>query len=220
VLEQLTGYLAVAFGFLLLFYILNAFYIAVIVIAIVAFVSKSILQDFIQTYFLFSEDQYALGDWIQIGNVNGKVEKISLRSSQVRTRCGDLFTIPHGSFNEVTNFSHGYSGINLWIDVAYKTDLNQAMAVMEEVAQQMQKDSVWGQYIVALEMKGVEKFGDNSITICLVIKTEAGQQWDVGREYRRRLKPAFDQAGISIPFPQRSIWFENPLMTDEKMTSK
>jgi small conductance mechanosensitive channel len=69
-------------------------------------------------------------------------------------------------------------------------------------------------------MKGVEKFGDNSITIGLVLKTEAGQQWDVGREYRRRLKPAFDQAGISIPFPQRSIWFENSLVTDEKVTSK
>ena len=157
---------------------------------------------------------------IQLGSITGKVEKISLRSSQVRSVCGDLFTIPHSSFNEVTNFTHEYSGINLRIDVAYKSDLNQAMTVMEEVAQQMQRDFLWGQKIISSEMKGIEKFGDNSITIGLVLKTEICKQWDVGREYRRRLKPAFDNAGIDIPFPQRSIWFENPLMIDEKMTSQ
>ena len=84
----------------------------------------------------------------------------------------------------------------------------------------MEKDSVWGQYMIASEIKGVENFGDNSITIGLVLKTDAGEQWSIGREYRRRLKLALDQAGISIPFPQRSIWFENPLMTDGKMRSK
>ena len=220
VLKELTGYLALAIGFLLFFYIIKAFNIALIAIALIAFVSKNTLQDFLQTYFILAEDQYALGDYIQIGEVNGKVEKISLRSSQVRSRCGDLFTIPHASFDEIKNFSHGYSGINLWIDVAYQTDLDQAIKLIEQVAKEMEKDSVWGQYMIASEIKGVENFGDNSITIGLVLKTDAGEQWSIGREYRRRLKRALDQAGISIPFPQRSIWFENPLMTDGKMRSK
>ena len=220
VLEELTAYLAIALGFLLFFYVIKALQIALIAIAVIAFVSQNTLQDFLQTFFLLSEDQYALGDWIQIGDMTGKVEKISMRASQVRSRCGDLFTIPHASFNEVTNFSHGYSGINLFIDVAYKTNLDRAIAVIDQVAKGMQQDSVWGKYIIASQMKGVENFGDNSITIRLILKTDAGQQWDVGREYRRRLKPAFDKAGIEIPFPQRSIWFENPLMVDEKMMSK
>jgi small conductance mechanosensitive channel len=213
VLEELTRSFAIVFGFLLFFYVINALYIALIAIAAVAFLSQNTLQNFLQTYFILYEDQYALGDWIQIGDVKGKVEKISLRATQVRTRWGDLLTISHGSFSEVTNFTHGYSGINLLIDVAYSTDLDQAIAVIEQVAKEMQQDSVWGQYITVSNMKGVETFGDNSITIGLVIMTEAGKQWDVGREYRRRLKPVFDRAGISIPFPQRSIWFENGLTT-------
>ncbi|MGB5711545.1 MAG: mechanosensitive ion channel domain-containing protein [Waterburya sp.] len=213
VLEELTNYLAVLLGLLLFFYIINAIHIILIGIAAIAFLSQDVLKDFLQTYFILLEDQYALGDWVQIGDVNGQVEKISLRSSQVRARCGDLFTIAHGSFTEVTNFSHRSSGIDLYIDVAYSTDLDQAIAVVEQVAKQMQQDSLWGQYIIDVTTKGVESFGDNSITIRLILKTEAGQQWDVGREYRRRLKPAFDQAGINIPFPQRSIWFENALIT-------
>lgn len=106
VLEELTNYLAVLLGLLLFFYIINAIHIILIGIAAIAFLSQDVLKDFLQTYFILLEDQYALGDWVQIGDVNGQVEKISLRSSQVRARCGDLFTIAHGSFTEVTNFSH------------------------------------------------------------------------------------------------------------------
>ena len=217
VLEEFNSYLAVLLGLLLFFYIIKALDIILIALGAIAFLSQNVLKDFFQTYFILLEDQYALGDWIQIGDVNGQVEKISLRASQVRSRCGDLFTIAHGSFTEVINFSHGYSGIHLWIDVAYSTNLDRAMAVIEQVAKEMQQDSLWGQHITAVKMKGVETFGDNSITIHLILNTKPGQQWDVGREYRRRLKSAFDQAGIEIPFPQHSIWFKNALITPEKM---
>ena len=103
---------------------------------------------------------------------------------------------------------------DLYINVAYGSDLDLALAVIEQVAKQMQQqDSLWGKYITAIKLKGVENFGDNSITIRLILHTEAAQQWDVGREYRLRLKSAFDQAGIEIPFPQHSIWFKNALIT-------
>ena len=217
VLEELTGYLAVVLGLFVFFLIINALHILLIAIGAIAFLSQNVLKDFFQTYFILLEDQYTLGDWIQIGDVNGQVEKISLRASQVRSRCGDLFTIAHGSFTEVINFSHRYSGIDLYIDVAYSTDLDKAIAVIEQVAKEMQQNSLWGKYITAVKMKGVETFGDNSITIRLILHTEAAQQWDVGREYRRRLKSAFDQAGIDIPFPQRSIWFKNALITPKTM---
>ena len=219
VLEELTGYLAVLLGLLLFFYTIKALHIILIVIGAIAFLSQNVLKDFIQTYFILLEDQYAIGDWVQIGNINGKVEKISLRASQIRSRCGDLYTIAHGSFTEVTNFSHFYSGIDLYINVAYNSDLDLALVVIEQVAQHMQKDDLWGKYITAVKMKGVENFSDHSITIRLILHTEAAQQWDVAREYRRRLKLAFDQAGIEIPLPQRSIWFKNtiiPTKAEEK----
>ncbi len=213
VLEELTGYLATLLGLILFFYTIKALQIILIAIGAIAFLSQGLLRDFLQTYFILVEDHYALGDWIQIGAINGQVEKMTLRTSQVRARCGDLFTISHGSFTEVTNFSHRYSGIDLFIDVAYGTDLDRAITVIEQVAKQMQQqDSLWGKYITAVKMKGVENFGDNSITIRLILHTEAAKQWDVGREYRLRLKSAFDQAGIEIPFPQHSIWFKNALI--------
>ena len=103
--------------------------------------------------------------------------------------------------------------------MAYNTDLEQAIAVTEKVSQTMQEDSHWGDYIFHSDMKGVEKFGDNSITLGLVLETKIGEQWDVAREFRRRLKPALDHAGITIPFPQRSIWFENALITTNQASS-
>ncbi|WP_158500449.1 mechanosensitive ion channel family protein [Xenococcus sp. PCC 7305] len=217
VMGELTGYVAVLLGLLVFFYVIKALNIILIAIGAIAFLSQDVLKDFLQTYFILLEDQYALGDWIQIGEVKGQVETVSLRASQLRAKCGDLFTISHGSFTKVTNFSHGYSGIDLYIDVAYKTDLDQAIKLIEQVARQMQQDFLWEKYITNIIMKGVENFGDNSITIHLILNTEAGQQWDVAREYRRRLKPAFDQAGIDIPFPQRSIWFKNALTSTQEI---
>ena len=219
VLQEFNTYLIIVIGFLLFFYVINALYFALIILAAIAFLSQNVLQDFVKTYFLLAEDQYALGDWVQIGEISGKVEKVSLRNSQIRSRCGDLFTIAHISFNQVLNYTHSRSGINLWIDVAYNTELEEAIAVIEKVSQTMQEDSHWGDYIFHSDMKGVEKFGDNSITLGLVLETKIGEQWDVAREFRRRLKPALDHAGITIPFPQRSIWFENALITTNQASS-
>ena len=212
VLEELSGYISVLLGLLVFFYIINAMQVILIAFGVIAFLSQDILRNFLRTYFILLEDQYALGDWIQIGNINGQVEKVSLRATQVRARWGDLLSISHGGFDEVINFSHRYSGINLRINVAYNTDLDRAIAVIERVAKEMQQDSLVGKDITAIKMKGVETFGDNSITINLILNTKPGKYWDVGLEYRRRLKPALDKAGIKIPFPQRSIWFENALI--------
>ena len=209
VLQELNGYVAVVLGLLSFFYLIEALNIGLIILAAITFLSQDVLKDLAKTYFILIEDQYALGDWIQIGTLDGEVEKISLRNTQLRSACGDLHTLSHGNLAEVTNYTHQYSGYNLWIDVAYSTHLDQAMVVMKQVAQDLQADLSWGAYLTAAEMRGVEKFGDNSITLRLVLKTPPGQQWYVAREYRRRLKSAFDQAGITIPFPQRSIWFEN-----------
>ena len=214
VMQEVTTYSVIVFGFSLLFYILGDLYIALALLAGIAFLSQDFLKDFLKTTFILAEDQYALGDWIQVGSHNGVVEKISLRNTQIRSASGDLYALANGTINEVTNFTHGQSGLNLLIDVSYNTDLNQAIIVMNHVAREIEQDPRWCNQIIEVRMKGVENFGDNSITIRLVLMTAVGQQWDVGREYRRRLKPAFDAAGITIPFPQRSIWFENALPTE------
>ena len=216
VLKQFNIYLILILGFLLFSYFINVLYFALIILAGMAFLVQNVLQDFVKTYFILSEDQYGLGDIVQIGEVSGTVERISLRNSQLRTVCGDLFIVSHSSFDQITNFTHGQSGIKMFIDVAYNTDLDLAITVINHVAEEMQQDEVWGKYKIQSDMKGVDNFGDNSITIFLVLKTKLSEQWTVAREYRKRLKSEFDQQGISIPFPQRSIWFENSLPLDRR----
>jgi small-conductance mechanosensitive channel len=218
VLQQLTTYFAAILGFILVLYTLGELYIAVAILAGIVFLSQDLLKDFMKTYFILVEDQYALGDWIQVGSFSGEVVRLSLRNTQIRSASGDLHTLGNGMINEITNFTHRQSGLNLLIDVSYNTDLDQAMAVMTQVARGIREDPLWSDQIIEIKMKGVESYGDNSIIIRLVLMTSVGQQWDVGREYRRRLKPAFDAAGIIIPFPQRSIWFENALPTGSAQT--
>ena len=140
----------------------------------------------------------------------GFVEYLNLRITQLRTFDGELVTIANGSINTAINLTHQWSRLNLGVDVAYSTDLDKAMMVIEEVAVKMRRDSVWGKFILEPpNILGVDAFGDNGITIRLLIKTQPMKHWEVGREYRRRLKQAFDLANITIPFPQRSIWLEN-----------
>lgn len=178
----------------------------------ISFGSQSLVKDMINGLFVLLEDQYGVGDVITVNNESGLVEKMNLRVTQLRNLNGELITIPNGNIAMVKNHSSNWSRVNLGIDVAYHTDLDQAIAVIEKVASQMSLESEWQELILEPpEVLGVDAFGNNSITIRLLIQTQPLKQWQVGREFRRRLKYAFDQEGISIPFPQRSIWFENPL---------
>jgi small conductance mechanosensitive channel len=217
VLQDLTRIIAVLLAVLLFFYVLKALHIGLIILAALAFLNQDMLKTYRQTYFILLEDQYLLGDIVSVEDINGNaiagtVERMRLRATKLRNLDGELLTISHGNIVEVTNRSHGWSQANLEIHVAYSTDLEQAMALIEQVAQGMQQDPDWQANILeAPTILGVDAFGDNSIAIRLLIKTTPGQQWLVGREYRRRIKPALDQAGIDIPFPQRSIWFKNAL---------
>jgi small-conductance mechanosensitive channel len=218
-LKDLTRILAVLLGILLFFYLLQALYIGLLALAALVFLAKNVLNNYIQTFYILIEDQYLLGDLVSLQSTSGKaivgtVDKITLRATQLRNLDGELITVPHGNIVEVANRSYQWSKVNLGLDVAYSADLDQATAVIQQVAQEMQQDPSWRDNILEdPTILGVDAFGHNSITIRLVIKTLPGQQMNVGREFRRRLKPAFDQAGISIPFPQRSIWFENALPT-------
>ncbi|MCM1981738.1 mechanosensitive ion channel family protein [Lyngbya confervoides] len=181
-------------------------------LGVIGFAAQNLIKDWIKGCLILWEDQYAIGDVVAINNVVGVVEYMNVRMTQLRSTDGELVTIDHNSFTQVKNLTSQWSRVNLGIDVAYHTDLEQAIKLMEDVALEMCADPQWSEFILEdPSVLGVDQFGDNSVTIRLWIKTQPLKQWDVAREYRRRLKPVLDQAGISIPFPQRSIWFENPL---------
>jgi small conductance mechanosensitive channel len=171
------------------------------------FGAQSIVRDFLSGFFMLVEDQFAVGDIIDVGEASGVVENISLRTTQVRDINGTLWYIPNGEIHRVANKSQQWARAVLDIEVAYDTDIEKASRVIKEVA-----DEVWNEHaanatiIEEPEIWGVEMFGESSIAIRLVCKVEPGEQWMTSRVVRRRIKEAFDREGIEIPFPQRVIW--------------
>ncbi|MFH7030240.1 MAG: mechanosensitive ion channel family protein [Heteroscytonema crispum UTEX LB 1556] len=172
----------------------------------VSLASQNLIKDAINGFLIILEDQYALGDVIAVGNSQGFVENLNLRITQLRDAEGRLITIPNSEIKTVANLSSRWSRADLNIPVGYQADVDQALKLIENVALEMDRDSQWQEQIVETpRVLGVDKFGDRGLIIRVWIKTQPLKQWDVAREFRRRLKIAFDQAGVSIPIPQQAI---------------
>jgi small-conductance mechanosensitive channel len=169
--------------------------------------SQSLIKDAINGFLIILEDQYALGDVIAVGEVGGLVENLNLRMTQVRDSEGRLITIPNSEIKIVANLSSRWSRADLNIPVSYQTNIDKALELIEDIAFKMDRDPLWQEQIVETpKVLGVDNFGDRGLIIRVWIKTQPLKQWDVAREFRRRLKIAFDQAGVSIPLPQQAIW--------------
>ncbi len=169
--------------------------------------SQSLIKDAINGFLIILEDQYALGDVIAVGEVGGLVENLNLRMTQVRDSEGRLITIPNSEIKIVANLSSRWSRADLNIPVSYQTNIDKALELIEDVALKMDLDPLWQEQIVETpKVLGVDNFADRGLIIRVWIKTQPLKQWDVAREFRRRLKIAFDKAGVSIPLPQQAIW--------------
>ena len=174
----------------------------------VGFGAKDLARDLIAGAFLLLENQIRIGDVAKINGTPGVVEDINIRTVILRDGTGTIHVFPNGTIGSLSNMTKDWSAFMLEMGVAYKEDLDHVMEVMGQVSEQMLAEDPWkGKAINPLEMMGVDNFGDSSIVIKCRIKTKPGEQWPVGREYRRRLKKAFDAAGIEIPFPHMSLYF-------------
>ncbi len=187
----------------------------------IGFGAQTLVQDFLSGIFMLIEDQYGVGDLIHVGEASGVVEEITLRTTQIRDVNGTVWYIPNGEIRRIGNMSQQWARAVLDIEVAYDTDIPFAVSVIKEVA-----DSVWHDQIESAtvleepEIWGVEEFGASAIAIRLVLKVEPGEQFATAREVRKRLKAAFDEHGIEIPFPQRVVWMRNVPATDERDTTQ
>ncbi|MBE9118504.1 mechanosensitive ion channel family protein [Lusitaniella coriacea LEGE 07157] len=172
--------------------------------------SQNLIKDTINGCLILLEDQYAVGDVIAIGEVSGLVENMNLRITQLRNIEGELITIPNHAIEVVRNMSNGWSQVKFDFDINYDADLDKATMIMQEVAQEMYQDSEWEERIVEPpQLLGIDRLDHTGIRISILIKTQPLKQWDVAREYRRRLKFAFDIAEISIGTPQQSLIVKN-----------
>lgn len=177
----------------------------------IGFGAQSIVKDFLSGLFMLIEDQYGVGDYIDVGVASGTVEAVSLRSTTLRDTYGTVWHIPNGEIARVGNMSQLWSRAVIDIEVSYDTDLRMAMGVVQRAADEMWEDPEWGgdELMDPPEMRGVQSLGASGVALRLVVKTEPSQQWAVERELRLRLKEALDEAGIEIPFPQQTTWVRN-----------
>lgn len=179
------------------------------------FGAQELVRDFLSGFFILLEDQVRAGDVAIVNGTGGVVEKIELRTITLRDFSGVVHIFQNGKINTMANMTKEWSAMVFDIGVAYKEDVDEVMNVMREVGNELQKDEILGSSIIEpIEIFGLDQFGDSALVIKARIKTKPIQQWSVGREYRRRLKIAFDKKNIEIPFPHTTVyWGEeiNPL---------
>jgi small conductance mechanosensitive channel len=173
----------------------------------IGFGAQSLVRDFLTGIFMLIEDQFGVGDIIDVGEASGVVEAVSLRTTDIRDVHGTLWHVPNGEIKRVANKSQQWARAVLDLDVAYDTDIGEAFEVIQAAADEVWKAELENATILQRpEIWGVERFGPDAVTIRLVVKVEPAEQWAAARELRARIKRAFDRAGIVIPFPQRTVW--------------
>jgi small-conductance mechanosensitive channel len=172
------------------------------------FGAQSVVQDFLSGMFMLIEDHYGVGDVIDVGDAVGTVEKVSLRTTSIRDKQGTVWHIANGEIRRVGNFSQLWSRALIDVDVAYEADIRLAQGVIQRVATELFEDPEWSDHvgIEPPEVLGVQNLGADSVQIRLVVKTKPSSQWTVERELRLRIKEALDEAGIEMPFGQRTVW--------------
>jgi len=171
------------------------------------FGAQYIVRDLLSGIFILMEDQYGVGDVVDLGEATGVVEEVSLRVTRLRDVRGTVWYVPNGQIARVGNQSQFWARVILDIGVAYDTDVEAASRLIKRVA-----DEVWhaghddAHVLEEPSIWGIEELGADSVVIRLAVKTRPGEQWAVARHIRAGVKTAFDEAGIVIPFPQRTIW--------------
>ena len=173
----------------------------------VAFLSRSLLEDALSGIVILSTDRYALGDVVNLGaGMEGAVEEINLFITSLRNLDGQLISIPNRKIESVINNTKNWSRVNFTIRIAWNEDINQAIEVMTQVAATMQSDPLWeDKFLEPAEILGVDEISNEGVLVRLIIKTQPSQQWNVGREFRLRVKQALDEAGIAVALPHHKI---------------
>jgi small conductance mechanosensitive channel len=173
----------------------------------VGFGAQSMVKDFFNGFMLLLENQVRVGDVVAVAGKSGLVEEVTLRHVRLRDYDGHVHFVPSGSIDTVTNMTLEYSYALMDLGVAYREDLDEVFSVIRATAAELRQDPVHGPNILEpLELAGVENWADSAVTIRCRFKCVPLAQWNVRREFLRRLKAAFDAHGIEIPYPHLTIY--------------
>ncbi len=174
----------------------------------VGFGAQELVRDYISGFFMLLENQVRVGDVAILNGTGGLVERIELRTTSLRDFSGIVHVFQNGKINSLSNMTKEWSAMVFDIGVAYKEDVGKVMEIMKQVGEELSEDPDFKDLILPpVEVFGLDEFADSALVIKARIKTKPIQQWTVGREYRKRLKAAFDQNNIEIPFPHRTVYW-------------
>lgn len=172
----------------------------------VSFGAQSLVKDVISGFFILVENQFAIGDVIEVAGKSGLVEKMTLRVVVLRDAEGVMHVVPNSEIKVVSNKTRGWARAVVDVGVPYEENVDRALEVLRDEAAQFSTDKVWGPQLDGpVEVLGVESLGDSAVVLRTVIRTQPGSQWSVAREFRRRIKNRFDHESLEIPFPQRRV---------------
>jgi len=167
----------------------------------IGFGAQSLVKDMVSGFFILMEEQFALGDVVEINGLSGVIEKISLRTIKFRGLNGTMHTVPNGSISQVSNMTYQWSRALVKVGVSYDDDTQKVLSVLQTVCQEFYADPDWKKLLIEEPIpQGIISFGDSSVNFRIMAKTPPGEQWGVERELHIRVKKAFDQNGIEIPY--------------------
>ncbi len=173
----------------------------------IGFGAQTLVKDIITGVFILLEDAVSVGDIVMIDGTGGLVEAINIRTIRLRDLSGNVHTIPYSTVGQFANLTKEFSCYLIECGVAYREDVDEVIEVLKELGEEMQNDPDFGSKILEpIEIFGLDRFEDSAVIVRARLKTAPSQQWSVGREFNRRMKRTFDERGIEIPFPHRTIY--------------
>ena len=168
--------------------------------------AQTLIRDIIGGFLILAEDQFAVGDAIQVGNIAGSVEKMTLRATFLRDLEGTLHVVPNGEMRIVSNRTKDWSRAVVDLGVAYDEDIGRVVAALDKIGRELYQDEEFAPLILEEPMvTGVEALGDWAVTVRIMVKTRPGKQWSVARELRWRIKESFEREGIEMPYPRQEV---------------
>jgi small conductance mechanosensitive channel len=174
----------------------------------IGFGAQSLVKDLISGVFILLENQYAVGDWVKIAGVDGVVEQVNLRRTVLRDLDGTVHSIPNGEITVASNYTKEWSRVNLNVSVSYEADLDHVIEVINRIGKEMADDSYWGSLMLTPpQVLRIDAFEDSGIAIKILGDTKSTKQWEITGELRKRIKRAFDEEGIEIPWPHTKVYF-------------
>jgi len=181
----------------------------------VGFGAQELVRDMIAGFFMLLENQVRTGDIAMVNGQGGLVESVGLRTLVLRDMKGTVHIFQNGKINSLSNMTKEWAAATIEVGIGYGDDVDKAFEVMRAVGEAMREDPEWAEKILEpLEVLGLDSFGESALMLRARIRTQPMEQWAVAREYNKRLKAAFDAAGVTIPFPQRTLrWAKGAMPT-------